>query len=205
MAQNNNLGDFLTSIADAIRDAEGSSAQINAQDFETRIRALGGGTDRSIDLINGTITSYSESSITKVKPGAFYGCNSLTSVDCPNATSVGDYGFYECRYLTSLNLPKATTFGTWALGSCQRLNRLDLGATTSLGGYSLYGTSGLMILIIRTTTQVCTIQTTTFTGSYIANNNAKIYVPDELVEDYKTATNWSALASKIYPLSELPA
>ena len=30
----------------------------------------------------------------------------------------------------------------------------------------------------------------------------KYYVPDDLVESYKTATNWTAYASRIYPLSE---
>lgn len=30
----------------------------------------------------------------------------------------------------------------------------------------------------------------------------KYYVPDDLVNDYKTATNWSTYASFIYPLSE---
>lgn len=34
------------------------------------------------------------------------------------------------------------------------------------------------------------------------NSEAKIYVPDESVNAYKTATNWSTYASYIYPLSE---
>ena len=42
MAINNNIQDFLVDIADAIREAEGSSEAIAAQDFSTRIRALTG-------------------------------------------------------------------------------------------------------------------------------------------------------------------
>lgn len=34
------------------------------------------------------------------------------------------------------------------------------------------------------------------------NSEAKIYVPDESVNAYKTATNWSTYASYIYPLSD---
>lgn len=34
------------------------------------------------------------------------------------------------------------------------------------------------------------------------NSDAKIYVPDESVNAYKTASNWSTYASYIYPLSE---
>lgn len=45
MAKNNNLGDLLTSIADAIRTKKGTSDAINAQDFDTEIANLpsGGG------------------------------------------------------------------------------------------------------------------------------------------------------------------
>lgn len=34
------------------------------------------------------------------------------------------------------------------------------------------------------------------------NSDAKIYVPDNSVNDYKTASNWSTYASYIYPLSD---
>ena len=40
MAKTNNLTDFLTNIADAIRTAEGSTDAINPQDFEAKITAL---------------------------------------------------------------------------------------------------------------------------------------------------------------------
>jgi surface protein len=45
MAKNNNLTDFLTDVADAIREKEGSANAINPQDFSDRIKALsvGGG------------------------------------------------------------------------------------------------------------------------------------------------------------------
>ena len=40
MAKTDNLTDFLTNIADAIRTAEGSTDAINPQDFEAKITAL---------------------------------------------------------------------------------------------------------------------------------------------------------------------
>ena len=65
MAKNDNLTDFLTDVADAIREKEGSTDLINPQDFSDRIRAIetgggegasGGGADdvRFIDY-DGTI------------------------------------------------------------------------------------------------------------------------------------------------------
>lgn len=47
MARTNNLSNFLTDVADAIRTAEGSSGTIDADEFDTRIEALSGGADLS--------------------------------------------------------------------------------------------------------------------------------------------------------------
>ena len=48
------------------------------------------------------------------------------------------------------------------------------------------------------------VNTGAFTSSGIANKTGYIYVPDELVESMKTATNWSTYASQIKGISELP-
>lgn len=45
--------------------------------------------------------------------------------------------------------------------------------------------------------------TNAFTGTKIASGTGYVYVPDELVEEYKVATNWSTFANQIKPLSEL--
>lgn len=48
MAKNNNLKDFLTDVADAIRSKTGESGLINPQDFSARIASIqtgGGGGD----------------------------------------------------------------------------------------------------------------------------------------------------------------
>ena len=45
----------------------------------------------------------------------------------------------------------------------------------------------------------------TFVGSGIASGTGYIYVPDDLVDQYKVATNWATYASQIKGLSEIPA
>ena len=42
-----------------------------------------------------------------------------------------------------------------------------------------------------------------FSNSLIASGTGYVYVPDNMVETYKTATNWSYYSSQIKPLSEL--
>lgn len=61
-----------------------------------------------------------------------------------------------------------------------------------------YGTSGICHVIFHSTT-VPTIGTGFFYGS---RSKTKIYVPDEMVEDYKGIENLANFVNRIYPLSE---
>lgn len=47
MAKNNNLTDFLTDVANAIREKDGSTGTINPQDFSSKIKAISTGVDTS--------------------------------------------------------------------------------------------------------------------------------------------------------------
>lgn len=47
MAKNNNLTDFLTDVADAIREKDGTTGTINPQDFSDKIKAIQTGVDTS--------------------------------------------------------------------------------------------------------------------------------------------------------------
>lgn len=47
MAKNNNLTDFLTDVANAIREKDGSTGTINPQDFSDKIKAISTGVDTS--------------------------------------------------------------------------------------------------------------------------------------------------------------
>ena len=67
---------------------------------------------------------------------------------------------------------------------CTQLETVICRATTVPTMGSTYGTYGI------------------FGGSKIASGTGYIYVPDDLVEDYKAATNWSTYAAQIKPLSE---
>lgn len=59
MAKNNNLTDFLTDVANAIREKDGTTGTINPQDFSDKIKAIQTGIDTSdatataADILNG--------------------------------------------------------------------------------------------------------------------------------------------------------
>ena len=71
---------------------------------------------------------------------------------------------------------------------------------TSLNGSVFNGCSSLKTVIIPSTSVVALDSATYFTG---AHPDLRIYVPEELVNNYKAASNWSSIANKIYQLNDL--
>ena len=73
-------------------------------------------------------------------------------------------------------------------------------SVTSIGEYAFYGWS----LVPHVEMQAITPPALRNANAFNNQNNAPIYVPDESVDDYKTATNWVALADRIFAVSEKP-
>ena len=95
-------------------------------------------------------------------------------------TSIGNYAFYNCTSLTNIDLPVCTSISSSAFNNCTSLTSIKLANTS----------------------KICTLSNSNaFKNTAIANKAGYIYVPDELVEQYKKATNWSVYASQIKPLS----
>ena len=95
-----------------------------------------------------------------------------------------------------------TIIGFSAFQNCSKLTSVDLPVVTSVGSSAYRGCSNLTSVILRNASQVVTLGGT---SAFVQADNAIIYVPDALVDDYKAATNWSTYADRIKGLSELPA
>ena len=89
---------------------------------------------------------------------------------------------------------------------CPNLVLVDLGENcSSIGNQSFgrgVGTSGKDITLICRAPIPPTLGGTLISTSLVKATIGEIYVPDDSVEAYKTATNWSAYANKILPLSQ---
>ena len=103
----------------------------------------------------------------------------LTSL---TATQVGNSAFYMDTLLTSVSLPLVTSISAYAFQYCSALTSLTLSSTT-----------------VATLSHTNALQ-----GTPIASGTGHIYVPDHLVGQYKTATNWNDYANQILPLSQKP-
>lgn len=135
-------------------------------------------------IIDRTIVEYVNSTATLVAANAFCYCTRLESVVFANATSIMTNGFGNCRLLKRAEFESLTSsLGIYAtaFGGCTVLEKLVL--------------RGQEVSRLR--------HANAFTGSGIASGTGYIYVPDSLVDSYKTATNWSTYANQIKPISEL--
>ena len=76
------------------------------------------------------------------------------------------------------------------------VQKIILTSATSIGAYA-FANSSLTTLTISTPS-VCTIESTSLPN---VSNITAIYVPSNLVNTYKTASNWSTYSSKIQAIS----
>ena len=217
----------LTGIADAIREKTGGTDPVAVSDMAAQIEGIqaGGGGDDVLDaLIDRSITEISASSAISIGSYAFYSCSSLTTVDFPVATSIGTSAFQYCRSLTTANFPVATSLETSAFQNCSSLTTVDFPVATSIGTSAFQNCSSLttanfpVATSIRTSAfqycrslkslllrnnKVCTLSNTnTFNSTPISSGTGYIYVPSELIEQYKTANNWSTYASRFRALED---
>ena len=102
---------------------------------------------------------------------------------------------------SALSINRSPCEGTFM--NCNQLNNLRITGTDSFGHYVFKNCSRLYSLIIEKTDSVIDFgYTDTWEGSALVSGTGKVYVPDALVDSYKSASGWSTYASQIKPLSE---
>ena len=140
---------------------------------------------------------------TIVGSSAFSGCSSLVSANFPLATYVKNNAFDGCSKLVSVYLPLVEVFGGSVFKDDKSLETVDLPALNTMWELAFNNCISLKTVILRLNRVSQLKAADAFNNTPIANGTGYIYVPDDLVEQYKAATNWSVHASQIKPISEL--
>ena len=133
----------------------------------------------------------------------FSSCPWLQAVILPSLTSIPDYAFYKCTRLTTINLPLVISIGEMVFYHCLGLTTINLPLVVSIGKDAFNGCSTLRKVILSKNQVVALDSTSAFYDTLIRLGTGYIYVPDELVENYKVATNWVLYADRIKGISEL--
>lgn len=156
----------------------------------------------SVDLLNATslgtsafnscsaLTSANLPNVINTSSFEFASCSNLTSVNLPSATSIGEKTFFYCTSLASINISSATSIGKEAFYNCVALRNIDLPNVTSISGNAFYGCNMKNIYLRSKTMCSCS-------GAlgFKSTTSLSIYVPESLIDSYKTATVWSAYAN----------
>lgn len=172
------------------------------------------------------LTAIDLPNVTQVNRNAFESCVQLSTINLPKVTAldrgvftnsaiqqanfplvttIGDNCFYTAKHLISANLPLVTSLPIDSFRSSS-IQTADFSAVTNINRTAFTDCTKLETLIIRTSS-VCVISDISIAlrGSKIASGTGYIYVPDNLVDSYKAATNWVTLSEQIKPISALEA
>lgn len=130
-------------------------------------------------ILDKTIETFSNKNITCIPSRMFSYYRELKKVYIPNVVFIKAYAFQDCHNLEEIDISNAISIYEHSFNSCIKLRKI----------------------IIRQTNRVCSCRVSSFTNCF-QDVEPTIYVPDILLEQYKSATNWCFLAEYIKPLSE---
>lgn len=134
------------------------------------------------------------SNVNTLEDGAFAALQANIDVVLPSSITSGHNIFREAkiRSITALGL---ITLNQGSIFNCSNLIKADFYVLENIR-YYVFGNSPIEILILRTNKVVSISSDSGLPTTCI------IYVPDELVDDYKASTEWTNYIDNIKPLSE---
>lgn len=158
-----------------------------------------------------TELDFSDKPLTGVSNNVFQNDYYLTSLVFPDTLQeMGQGASGVCRYclnLEKVRLPEnanITYLGANFFTFAVQLGHVTLPANYREIGSQAFSSSGITSLLILKTDGVVTGGSGMFTSGRMITDQGCIYVPDSLVADYKSATNWSTYSSYIKGWSEAP-
>ena len=167
------------------------------------------------DITSLDLSNFDTSQVTNMAQ-MFRGCFSLTELDVSNfdtsqVTNMSNM-FNGCSSLTELDVSNFDTSQVTNMlqmfRNCSSLTELDVSnfdtSKVTNMDFMFYGCAGLIKVIINRQDVFKMTSTSMLSNTPIANGTGYVYVPDNMVETYKSATNWSTYADQIKGMSELP-
>ena len=176
--------------------------------------------DKSLTTLNittDTIGSYSlrdstnlvtinAPNLTKVLGYACYNCTNLKNINTnADIVSVAANCFGNCRNLEDFDF-EISNINTASFVNCEKITKIICASNVSqLATNSVFsGCSSLKTLVLRKTGSVVTLRNVnSFDNTPFRNGEGGIvYVPNDLISSYESATNWSSLESTTFKAIE---
>ena len=144
------------------------------------------------------LSSIEMNSVETIGNNAFLNASALQEVVFPELSEIGSNVFSNCSALKKVKCDKATAIQYGAFTKCPALEVIDILGGRQIAMFTNDKINSLKSFVIRKATRVTPLSS----GIFGFSDATTIYVADNLVEEYKVATNWSRYAEKIKPISE---
>lgn len=176
-------------------------------------------------ILEGNVESINNNNITVLRSSAFQSCTKLTSVILEKCQQVGGSAlsnctslvyvympllktaelncFNGCKSLQEIYLPQLQSLKTQAFVHCTSLNKVYCNAL-DIAGNAFMNCQSLATLILANNNIATLSNVNAFSSTLIASGTGYIYVPKALIEDYKTATNWTTYADQFRAIEDYP-
>lgn len=176
-------------------------------------------------LLSNNLAEFKSESLTKLSDFAFAGTTQLLNINIFNCTYIGSMAFrnsgikelkilkdgiinssttfYYCNNIEKIILPlfknDTSKFITETFRNCPKLQLVDINTLTRLENLLFYNDDALKTLIFRRIIEINSLSSLSILPTNFQSNGF-LYVPESLLDSYKTATNWSAIANRIIKL-----
>ncbi len=124
--------------------------------------------------------------VTSIGNYAFQNCGQLLEIIIPESVElIGEGSFYDCDNITNIIIPNSvSTIGGYAFYNCDYLKTVVIGSSvTSIGSSAFSGCPLSYITCLATTPPTA--------DGFPNTSTAKLYVPKESVELYRTTSGWN--------------
>lgn len=176
-------GQTLTGIADAIRAQLGTETQYTPEEMPGAIQSISGGESEDALLSGVGLTNYKNNSVAIIRSYVFAFSPVVTAY------------FGDCSEINNSAFQSAGKMTYIYIG----------GQSPTIKSNVFAGSTSLTAVILSSDVVGSLSSTNAFTLTPIYSGTGYIYVPDDLVDQYKVATNWATYAAQIKGLSEIPA
>lgn len=168
---------------------------------EVTVNVSGGDPNAELrKLVDNSLTSFIDETITLLPAYAFYGKSSLATLQCHNVTSVsggwlGGPNAAGSPAVEVVALPKVTSIGGNGSNNNRNIKKLDFTALSSIGIYGFSTNQALNVLVLRKDGVVALNGINAFSDTPFASGKAggTLYVPQALISSYQSASNWSTI------------
>lgn len=122
------------------------------------VAGSGGGSSEDSEtlsaIVDGTISNYSNNTLTEIRAGLFMKCSNLSSVSLPSCTTIKQAAFSECSKLTNVSFPACTTIEDNAFFLCSRMTSVSFPACATVGSGAFARCSSLTSVTMPSCTTV---------------------------------------------------